>query len=391
VRTVFAGGRIIDATGAPPIEEGVLVVEGDRIAAVGSRAEVPIPDDAEVIDVSGQTVMPGMINTHEHLGQPDPDDPLIPDYPSEKDTGKASSQYLHTLAVRYGRQELFDGVTTVRILGERDGLDFGYRDAFDRGLVPGPRVIPSGPALCTSISHGAVVSRIVNGVDEVRGAVRDNIGAGAQVIKLFISGGRTMGVPYHLTTSFFTREEIQAAIDEAHKFDVKVTAHLNGGIGVDYAIEAGIDSLEHATELSDRELDLVAKSGTWVCLTLLWSFANLAHYRQLGARNVEIVSRRVQRLYGAGIKLIVGNDCCHSDHGLARQVDLVTQFGVPPMEALIMATASGAEACGIADRRGTLRESMDADVIVLGGDPLVDMRHLRDVRLVMKAGVVQAA
>jgi imidazolonepropionase-like amidohydrolase len=388
MKKAIVGGTIIDCTGAAPIADGILLIDGEKIAAVGSKGDVTIPRDAEVIDATGQTVMPGMINTHEHLAQPDPDDPLITNYPAEKNTGKASAQYLHTFAVRYGRQELKDGVTTVRVLGEKDGIDFGYKEAFDRGLVPGPRVIPSGTALATAISHGDIISTIVNGPDEARAAVRANIAAGSKVIKLFISGGRTLGVPHHLTTCFFTREELQAAIDEAHKFDVKVTAHLNGGIGVNWAIEAGMDSIEHASELSDKELELVAKSGTWVCLTLLWAFAKLTYYQQQGSKIFDTVARRANRLRDAGVKLSLGNDGCHQDHGMARQVDLLTQFGFPAMEAILMATRGGAEICGIADQRGTLKAGLDADVILVGGDPLKDIKALRDVRTVIKGGTV---
>ena len=131
--------------------------------------------------------------------------------------------------MRYGPQELRDGVTTVRILGERDFIDVGYKEAFDRDLVPGPRVLVSGPAIINSAStHGVNVGTIADGVEAVRAAVRKNVHRDAKVIKLFLSGGRRAGVPKHLTTSFFTREEIQAAIDEAHKFDVKVTAASAG-------------------------------------------------------------------------------------------------------------------------------------------------------------------
>jgi imidazolonepropionase-like amidohydrolase len=385
MRTAIVGGSIIDGTGRAPVEDGVLVIDGEKIAAIGRRPDVAVPADARVIDASGQTVMPGMINAHEHLAQPDPDDPLA-DYAAEKDTTKAAAQYLHTYAVRYGRQELRDGVTTVRILGEKEGIDFVYKQAFDRDLVPGPRVIPSGSALSTANSHGSLISTIVSGADSARAAVRDDIAAGAKVIKLFISGGRTMGVPHHLTTSFLTREEIHAAIEEAHKFDVPVTAHLNGGIGVNWALEAGMDSIEHASDLSDAELDLVARSGAWVCLTLLWAFARLPYYQQLGSKVFETVSRRAIRLRDAGVKLALGNDGCHQDHGMARQVDLLTQFGFKPMDTIVMATRSGAEICRVADRVGTLQIGRDADVITVEGDPLKDAKALREVRTVIKAG-----
>ena len=383
---VFVGASIFDGTGAPTFTDGVLVVEGDKITAVGRRQDVALPPNAQVIDASGLTLMPGMINMHEHLAQPDPDDPLL-DYPKEKNTTKTPAQLLHTFAVRYGRQELKDGVTTVRCCGEKEDIDFGYKEAFDRDLVPGPRVIPSGWALCTAPSHGLIISKVVNGPDSVRAAVRANIAKGAQVIKLFVSGGTTLGVPFHLTKSFLTREEIHAAIDEAHKFDVRVTAHLNGGAGVDYGIEAGIDGIEHAFLLSDRELELVVKSRTPLTITMLWYFTG--YFKEAGTRFEEVAST-VRRYYEAGARLVLGNDCLHADHALARQVDYMTQFGVPALEALLMATKYAADACGLAKQRGTLQVGYDADVIAIGGDPLEDIKALRDIRIVMKAGKVYA-
>ena len=309
---------------------------------------------------------------------------MIPDYASEKDTTRTPVQRLHTYAVRYGRQELYDGVTTVRVLGEKDGIDFGYKDAFDRELLPGPRIIPSGPALATSMSHGDIISTVVNGPIEARAAVRDNIGNGAEVIKMFISGGRTLGVPYHLTTSFFTPEEIGAAIDEAHKFETRVTAHLNGGPAIGYALDAGLDSIEHGMEFTDQEMELVARSGTWVVLTLGWHFTP-SYVANLGDQTSAVESY-VRRLYASGARLALGNDCCHADHGMARQVRWLTQFGVPPMEALTIATQGSAAACGIDDQRGTLRVGLDADLVVLRGNPLDDIDALWAIDTVVKGG-----
>jgi imidazolonepropionase-like amidohydrolase len=378
---------ILDCTGADPIRKGVLLVDGRRIAAVGPRDRTNVPPDAEVIDLAGATLMAGMINTHDHLGHGDPYDPLL-DYPAYKKTrlqpGLVTAAHRHTFAVKYGRQELKDGVTTIRIAGERDFGDLYYKEAFDRGMLPGPRIIPSGPSLCTEISHGKVCSVVVNGVDQVRAQVRTNIAAGAQTIKLFISGGRTLGVPYHLTTSFFTREEIHAAIEEAHKFDAKVIAHLNGGIGVDWGLEAGLDSVEHGFELSDHELELVVKNRVPVSLSLLWHFT--PSYRANLGDQSENVKNTVRRLYDAGVRLTVGNDACHGEHGLAKQLEHLVRFGIPPMDAIHTATKTAAAACGLEDSRGTLEVGKDADVIAVGGDPLADISCIQDIRMVMKEG-----
>jgi imidazolonepropionase-like amidohydrolase len=363
-------------------------VSGTKIEAVGPRSSVRVPPDAEVVDLRGRTLMPGLINTHEHLGMPDPEDPRVLDYAAEaRILATSSPQYRHTWAMRYGPQELRDGVTTVRILGERDFIDVGYKEAFDRDLVPGPRVLVSGPAIINSAStHGVNVGTIADGVEAVRAAVRKNVYRDAKVIKLFLSGGRRAGVPKHLTTSFFTREEIHAAIDEAHKFDVKVTAHLNGGVAVRHAVEAGIDGIEHGMEMSDQELELVARAGTFIGVTLTWHMSRL--YTNLLGDQHDNIDRYVKRLRQAGAKMVVGNDHIHADFATARQLKLLVDCGVPPMDALLMATRDAAIACGVGDQLGTLEAGREADVIAVGGDPIKDIGALRDVQMVMKAGRV---
>ena len=385
MRTALVGGTIIDCTGGGPVPDGVLITDDEKIAALGRRADVAVPEDAQVVDVTGMTILPGFINTHDHLGLPDPSDPVL-DYAAEARLLHTSSgQYRQSFALRYGEQELRDGVTTVRILGERDYLDLDYKDTFDRDLSPGPRVIPSGPAVATSAQfHGTWVSVVADGPEGLIAAVRRSVVRDVKVIKLVMSGGYRQGVPKGLTTCYFSREEIRAVIDEAHKFDVKVCAHLNGGIGVDWSVEAGIDGIEHAMELSDRELELVAASDAYIGVTSGWFGTDL--YRRLLGDRSEIVAGKLRRMYDSGAKIALGNDEVHADHGMARQMILLAEIGISPMEVLQIATRHGAIACGVADRRGTLEPGYDADVIALGGDPLADMTATRDVRMVMKAG-----
>jgi imidazolonepropionase-like amidohydrolase len=242
MRTALLGATAIDCTGAGPSRDAAILVNDGKIEAVGTKGTVSIPTDARVIDLAGATLLPGLVNTHDHLGLPDPEDPLL-DYTAEARLLHTSSgQYRQTFALRYGAQELRDGVTTVRIVGERDFLDVGYKETFDRDLAPGPRVITSGPAIATSAQfHGTWVSVVADGPEPLRAAVRKNVVRDVKVIKLVMSGGYRQGVPKGLTTCYFSRQEIHAIVDEAHKFDVKVVAHLNGGIGIDWSVEARLD------------------------------------------------------------------------------------------------------------------------------------------------------
>ena len=377
---------VLDCTGAPPIASATVLVENGKIAAITPGTEYAVPNAARVIDLTGMTILPGMINTHDHLTAPDPEDPLIDHAAEYKVRMTSSVQYRQTFALRYGPQELRDGVTTIRILGEKDGMDFAYKEAFDRDLVWGPRILPSGPAIATSAQyHGTAISTMADGEDGVRAAVRRNAFNGAKVIKLLVSGGRKAGVPRNMTISHFTPQEIRAAIDEAHTYNIKVTAHLNGGLGVKYVVDAGIDGIEHGMDMTDDELDAAARANVVIGMTLLWHCTDI-YRRALGGDQTAVLDQYVRRIYQSGATIVAGNDHCHQNHGLARQVALLAEFGVPPMIALQAVTRNAALACGIAAERGTLAEGLDADIIAVPGNPVDDVGLMADVRMVMKAG-----
>jgi imidazolonepropionase-like amidohydrolase len=388
VLIALTGADVIDGSGGDVLRDGAVLVEGQRIVGIGRRADVAIPEGATVMDLSGTCLLPGLVNAHDHLSAPDPEDPLLDHAAEIKLRSTSPVTYRMSFAFRYGQQELQDGVTTIRILGEKDGLDADYRDAFERGLVPGPRIITSGPAIRTSAQfHASAISVVADGPDEVRRAVRRNILADAQVIKLIVSGGRRAGVPRNMTTSHFTAAEIAAAIDEAHTFGVPVTAHLNGGPGVHQVLDAGIDGIEHGMELTDQELDRAVAAGATIGLTLLWHVTSI-YRRALGGDQTDVLAAYVSRLARAGARMVLGNDHCHQGGGIARQMILLREYGVPAMRVLTIATSEAAATCGVADRRGVLRPDMDADIIAVGGDPIEDMRVMQDVRFVMKAGAV---
>jgi imidazolonepropionase-like amidohydrolase len=387
LRQAIVGATAIDGAGGGPTPEAVILIDAGKIEAVGDRRTVAVPENVVVHELAGMTVLPGMINTHDHLGLPDPEDPLL-DYTAEARVLHTSSgQYRQTFALRYGAQELFDGVTTLRSLGERDFLDVGYKETFDRDLAPGPRIITSGPAIVTSSQfHGTWVSVVADGPEALRTAVRRNIARDVKAIKLIVSGGYRQGVPKGLTTCYFTPEELRAICEEAHKFGAKVCAHLNGGLGIDHGLAAGLDGIEHGMNMTDRELDLVAGSDAYVGLTLGWFFTPL-YRRLLGEQRAE-VERQVTRIFASGAKISLGNDEVHQEHGMARQMIVLVECGIPAMKVILMATAEGARACGVGAERGRLQPGLDADIIAIAGDPLRDMRVMRDVRFVMKGGKV---
>ncbi len=278
----IVGGTVFDGTGGALIPDGVVLVEDDKILAVGKKVEVAIPDDAEVIFTQGWHVLPGLIDAHNHLGTIDPSEPGIDFEAEEQRLEKEEQVELESLilAIRHGRHQLRDGVTTMRTMGEVGLIDVQYKRAFEAGTVPGPRTLVSGLGITTSHGHGASVSVAADGPDEVRRAVRANLAAGADVIKLFINGGGSTApdIP------FLTREEIETAVEEAHRAGKKVAAHVIQGVGIDYALEADVDTLEHALVLTDEQIELIREKGTWIVETNTWPWEYIPPYGRNGFR-----------------------------------------------------------------------------------------------------------
>jgi imidazolonepropionase-like amidohydrolase len=384
VTKAIIGGTVFDATGAPPLADGVVIIEGERISAVGPRAQVS--PGAEIISAEGMYVLPGLIDAHQHLGHWDPMEPGIDFNEAWERTRRdePSNYELLLLSVRHGRHELRNGVTTLRILGEKGFIDAEYRRAFDADVVPGPRVLISGPGLTTSHGHGREAGVVVDGVDEVRRAVRTNIRAGADWIKLFATGGGSTAP----LTCFFSLEEIRTAIAEAHEAGKKVAAHAMGGKVIRQLVEAGVDSIEHGGYLTDEDVQLIRERGVWLVFTNSWYFHDAYIQRFPFGDSRAIAREQVQKAYNAGLKIAVGADCFHYDHSLAWEIELLVRCGVSPKDALLMATKNGAELCGLQDKIGTLEAGKQADIILVAGNPLADIRALREIRLVIKAGKI---
>ena len=401
----IVGARLIDGTGAPPLPNSAVIIDGERIVGVHTSADV-VPTDAEVIDASGLTLMPGLIDTHDHL-----------------------AHFGHDLAVRWGineprslyharvfdvlKQTLETGFTTVR---DAAGLDAGFRDAVDAGLMPGPRlkvalnfVTPTaGQADRTSPSgHSpAVIPQpdlplgTADGPFAIRAKVREMVRAGADVIKTAVSGwGRpTRGLGPG--DQIMTREELDALVDEAHVMGRKVMCHVFGGAGLRMAVEAGVDSIEHGSYLNrDPELlDIMARNGIYFAPTF-----SVFHYherrgsphesaRSLAFRDDHIESLRLA--LEAGVQVVAGCDAGAFVHGNnAHELTCLVERGMKPMDAIQSATGRAAKCMGLEDSIGSIKPGLKADLILVEGDPLNDvsiLEHGRAVRWVMKNGKVHA-
>jgi imidazolonepropionase-like amidohydrolase len=383
-RLVLRAGRLFDGTGAEVIPNAAILVEEDRIVAVGGAADVAAPADAETIDLGDRFVMPGLIDAHSHAS-------IIPGLGDQMAQLSQPIEQQLLRAVGNLRRDLRAGTTTMRVMGEEHFLDVAVRRAIEEGQIPGPRLLIACRGITATNGHGRALSAF-DGEDEVRRGVRENFRAGADFIKLFATGGvssANTGLDY----AVYSRAEIRAAVEEAERVGSYVAAHAHGGTGLRLALEEGVRTIEHGALVSDEDVELLLAKDAWLISTLSIVYhptgieqgdarrpailAKLNHAR-------EVVAERFPRVLRSGVRFAVGTDSMHGllPFELRKLVDL----GVSPTDALQAATSRGAAACRIDDRVGTLQPGKLADIIAMPGDPLADISAVSRVDFVMKAG-----
>jgi imidazolonepropionase-like amidohydrolase len=402
---IVRGGTLIDGTGGPPARDAVLTIRDGRIEAVTAGAgRPPGAGDVEVVDATGLTILPGLIDCHDHLAMHGYDLPRRwgLDEP-------ASTRSLRTAAVL--ARTLASGYTTVRDAG---GLDAGFRLAIDEGLAPGPRLVlalaivsptggigdrvsPSGHD-CLVPPDPAVPSSVANGVEALRTTLRTLVRAGADVIKCATTGGAS-GRPGHGPKDrAFNKDELAALVNEAHGLGRRVMCHALGGPGLRAAVEAGVDSIEHGCYLDeDPELiSMMAERGIfWVPTLTVYAFHRVSptpHVRERARALHEHHVASLERAVRAGVRIVAGTDAGgHGHPPNAAELQHLVEAGLPPMLALRAATGLAAECLGLERELGTLEKGKRADLVAVEGDPLQDVRLLQDparVRLVVKNGVL---
>lgn len=375
-------GTLIDATGSAPITSAVILVGDDgRIAAVGPGGQ--IPTEAEVVDLSAYTVIPGMVDSHDHLCI-DPGD--------EHAQALESDQFHIVKGLRNARRMVQGGITTLRDVGEKHYNDVVLREALNAGEFPGPRVISCGEFICRTGGHAWYFGVQVNGPDDVRRGVREQLKHGAQFIKVMISGGvGTLGSdPLGQELS---DEEIQVLIHEAHRAGRKVSAHIHGGSGAKVAIESGLDTLEHGVYLTREDLALMAQHGTVLVVTFGIIEAAIAmpgvpeHYRTKALRAMDGYVQRIAWAKELGVKVAAGGDGAHGRPALEMRA--LVQGGFTPMEALQAMTIRGAEVVDLQAEIGTIETGKWADLVAVEGNPLEDVMAVENIRYVMRSGIEQ--
>lgn len=384
--------RIIDGTGAVH-ECATLLVRGSKISAVGPTRTLTIPKGTVRINGRGLTILPGLIDCHVHLclgGEADVVGTLGSEHPSFTLLKSAS----------YAKSTLDAGFTTVRDVGARDHSIFALKQAVDSGLVPGPRIIGAGLAICMIGGHARFIGQEVEGTEQVRQAVTDQIVAGAGVIKVIASGGvLTPGTSPDAAQ--MTMEELSAAVDAARHAEKKVAAHAHGAAGMRNAILAGVRSIEHATLLDEEAGALMKRYGVYMVPTLS-ALATTAACRpscgipESALSKAKAMTKHHQASFKyahqSGISIAMGTDAgtpfnYHGDN--AQELERMVALGMTPMETILASTTAAAKLIGIQNSVGTLTRGMEADLVILKGNPLkgIDMLRDRDKIIgVMKAG-----
>jgi imidazolonepropionase-like amidohydrolase len=375
-------GTLIDCAGAEPLKNKAIVIEADKIKAIINANEVPSAG-AEVIDLSDRTVLPGLIDSHEHL---------IVDPGDEAAQCAETIPYLAMKAMWNAKAILKAGVTTMRDVGERYFIDVDAKRCIEAGLIQGPRLLISGHPIIRTGGHAHFLGREADGVGDMRKAVREQLKQGVDLIKIMASGG--MSTKGSLPDSQeFSDEEIIACVDEARRNGRKVVAHLHGGPALKVCIDAGVHSVEHGILYTEEDVKLVANSPTWLVFTSGVGMVAMespdapAHFKAKAsaAHANGLRVRKWAKQYG--VKVAVGTD---TNHGrMDTEAKALMEAGWTAMEALQACTIKGAEVCGLSDKTGTIEAGKWADVIAVDGDPLSDMGTLRNVTFVMKAGKVE--
>ena len=392
MRTALVGGVLLDGNGGSPRPDSSLVIDGSKIVEVSQQRE--FGSEVRVVDLGGKTVMPGLIDTHIHFAHWGMK--LI-------EHQDKSLMLLAAETVEALRTTLEAGCTTARDLG---GLEAGFREAVARGLIPGPRlhcsviiVSPTNGIVDPTTAQG-LPSPVVpgmptpgcNGPYEARAKVREVLRAGADVIKIATTGG-VSSPKVDPRRPIFTREEVEAIVDEAHMAGVPVTCHALGGPGLLMAVQAGVDTIEHGGWLDEESVGEMARRGTWYVPTFAvyrWHGTIGPEFKQVRARGMrEHHLRSFDLARKAGVRIAMGTDAGgygYGENGL--EPELLVEAGMSPMDAIVTSTKRAAECMGIDKEVGTLEPGREADVLVLDGDPLQDISLLRRERpaLVMQGG-----
>ena len=389
MKTLYIGGLVFDGIGNLLEDHGVLVA-GERISKIAPSSEFE-GYSGEKTDTSGGTLLPGLIDCHVHLvycGEADPKSSLL----------KLGPGQIVMNAFENAQKTLSSGVTSIRDLGGRDYLEFAVRDACNSGKQFGPTIMAAGKMICMTGGHGNAFGRIADGPDEVLKAVREQIHAGSDVIKLMATGGvMTPGV--NPEDAHYTEQELRVGVNEGHRFNRICASHAQGAAGILNAVRAGIDSIEHGIFMTKECLEAMLEKGTYLVPTLA-AVNNIFINRKNGIPNfivektIRVRERHHQSIkmfYDAGGKIAMGTDAgtpfnVHGDN--CQELNYMVDLGISNSDALMISTANAADLMGMGDR-GQIREGNFADFLIVSGNPLDDISAVAELanhRYIVKNG-----
>ena len=399
----LVGATLIDGTGGPVLEDSVVLVDAGRIAAAGARGAVAIPPEAETVDLSGMTLLPGLIDTHDHLA--DKNYSLLSRWEIEEPASLA-----HLKTAKAIEDSLAAGYTTIRDAG---GLDAGFKQAVAEGLINGPRLVcavsiisptggigdrvaPSGHRTAYATDPMRPVG-VANGPEAVRSMVREMVRVGADVIKFATTGGASSRQGHGPKDIAFGPDEVKALVDEATALGKLTMCHALGGPGLRMCIEAGVGSVEHGCYLAEDTdlLKMMADNNTFFTPTFevyeFHSTISAPHVKARAESLMRVHRESLHRAVESGAKITAGTDAGGFVHGdNAREIELMVERGLTPMQAIQTATGWAAECIGLDKEIGTVEKGKQADLLAVAGDPLRNIGVLRDreaIKLVMRDGV----
>jgi imidazolonepropionase-like amidohydrolase len=403
---VLKAARLIDGTGAAPINNAVVVINDNTITAAGAAGSVRIPANARTIDLGDVTLMPGFIDAHTHLigrvlGDPAGENALVRDFES----------FASILSVANARATLMGGFTSVRNVGASGRFDdMALRKAIDEGWTPGPRMMTAGHSLgirgghCDEnafrpgLFHRGIEDGIADGPDEIRASVRYQIKYGADVIKTCATGG-VLSEGDAVGATQYTFEELKAMVDEANKLERKVAAHAHGTEGIKIAVRAGVSSIEHGSFLDQEGARLMKQHGTYLVPTLsaaeaVERFAKTGVLKGLRAEKAlaaaAAVRNAIKLAVANKVPIALGTDAGVVPHGTNTHefVLMVEWGGMSAMDAIVAGTSSGAKLLGWDKHLGTLTAGKWADIVAVSGDPSRNIENIQKVVFVMKNGMI---
>jgi len=396
-RILVRAGHVLDTHNGKEAADQTIIVIGGLISAIGPSAGIARQATDREIDLHGMTVLPGLIDVHTHLTMDTNFDPY-----HELSTSIAQSALI---GAHNAKLTLMAGFTSVRNVGAEGFADVDLRDAINADLVEGPHMQVSGPALGITGGHcdenllpfqyHIQATGVADGIDGVQHKVREVIKYGADLIKICATGG-VLSKGDDPQASQYTMEELKAIVADAHRLGRKVAAHAHGAQGILWATQAGVDSIEHGSYMTDEDIAAMKQHGTYFVPTAylidwMQQFGKLPPFYAQKMRDVSAVEKaNAKKAIAAHVKVALGTDAAVYPHGLnAHELEVyVDQFGMSPLEAIQTGTVNAADLMGWSDKVGAIEPGKWADLIAVAGDPIKDVKLLQHVAFVMKSGVV---